>query len=73
MAASVRMMDGSSIVPVPMPINIFGYDIEVVMLEKMDFTDFIDRKEIGQHVSLCIWSESLMYTFLRIKQQKFYT
>ena len=39
-----RMMDDSSIVLVPMSINIFGYDIEAIMLEKRDFMDFKTKR-----------------------------
>ena len=53
-AALARIMDDSSIFHVPMPIDIFGYDIEAIMLKKWDFIDFRDRKEISVCITLCV-------------------
>jgi len=36
------MMNDSTLILVLLPINVFGYEFESIMLEKIDLMDFID-------------------------------
>jgi len=62
------MMDDSSLIQVPMPIDVFGYDIGAIMLEKRDFMDFIDSKEISGTCNVVYIKCAInVYSFLGIK------
>ena len=49
------MMDGSTITPVLITRDVFGYEVITIYLEKRDFTRFLDRKEItASYISVYI-------------------
>ena len=41
------MMNDSSLIHVPLPINVFRYEFGSIMLKERDFMDFIDQKKIS--------------------------
>ena len=63
--ALARMMDNSSIVTIPIPIDVLGYYIEVVMLEKS--WRLLRPKEISaSHIIVHMKSVINVYSFLGI-------